>query len=122
MKHEFEMTDLGLMMYFLGIKVNQSNSRIFISQTKYAVDVLKGFRMINCKAIPTPIPTRTKLNKEDKGSNVDPTLFKRSVGSLMYLIATRPNIMFADILVSKFMETPKEVHWQVGRRILRYIA
>ena len=75
--------------------------------------------MINCKATTTPIVIGTKLDKEDQSSNTDPTLFKKLVGSLMYLIATRPDIMFAVSLISKFMETPKEVHWQVGKIILR---
>jgi hypothetical protein len=57
MKHEFEMTYLGLMKYFLGIEVNQLNYGIFICQTKYALDVLKRFRMMNCKETPTPIAT-----------------------------------------------------------------
>jgi hypothetical protein len=77
MKTEFEMTDLGMMKYFLGIEVNQSEDGIFICQTKYAKDILKRFRMVNCKPTVTPIATRTKLSKNDEGSCVDPTLYKR---------------------------------------------
>ena len=62
------------------------------------------------------------INKEDTGSNVDPTLFKRLVGSVMYLTATRLGIMFVVSMISKFMETPKEMHSHVGIRISRYIA
>jgi len=122
MKSEFEMTDLGMMKYFLGIEVNQSEDGIFICQNKYANDLLKRFRMMNCKPAVTPIATGTKLSKYDEGSYVDPTLYKRLVGSLIYLTATRPDIMFAVSLISRFMETPKSTHWQAGKRILRYIA
>jgi hypothetical protein len=73
------------MRYFLGIEVHQSKTGIFISQSKYVHEIMKRFNMINSKASPTPVITRLKLSKEDKGSKVDPTLFKRLVGSLMYL-------------------------------------
>jgi hypothetical protein len=110
MKDEFKMNDLGLMKYFLGIGVRQSKIGIFISQSKYAHEILKRFNMMNSKATPTPVITRLKLSKEDKGSKVDPTLFKRLVGSLLYLPTTRPDIMYGVNLISRFMETPKESH------------
>ena len=85
MKSEFEMTDLGLMKFFLGIEVQQSKSGIFISHSKYASTVLKGFNMYNCKWVSTPVITGLKLSKDDDGSNVDLTLFKILLGSPMYL-------------------------------------
>jgi hypothetical protein len=84
MKDEIEMTDLGLMRYFLGIEVHQSKVGIFISQSKYAHEILKRFNMINSKAAPTPVISGLKLSKEDEGSKVDPTLFKRLVGSHVF--------------------------------------
>ena len=116
------MTNLGLMKCFLGIEVDQSDDGIFICQTKYENEVLKRFRMLNCKPATTPMATGIKLSKYDEGSYVDPTLYKRLVGSLMYLTATRPDIMFAISLISRFMETPKSTHWQAGNRILRYVV
>jgi hypothetical protein len=121
MKDEFEITDLGLMRLFLGIEVHQSKIGIFISQSKYAYEILEIFNMMNSKATPTPVITGLKLSKEYKGSNVDPTLFKMMVGSLMYLTMTRPDIMYGVSLISRFMEMPKESHWKVGKRILRYV-
>ena len=111
MESEFEMTNLGLMKFFLGIEVQQSESGIFISQSKYASTILKRFNMSNCKAAPTPIMTGLKLSKDDDGSTVDPTLFKRLVGNLMYVTMTRPYIMYGVNLISIFMESPKESHW-----------
>ena len=107
MKQEFEMIDLGLMKQFLGIEVNHLKYEIFINQTRYALEVLKRFRMINCRATTTPIATRTKIGKEDQSPNIDSTLFKKLVGSLMYLTTTKPHIMFAFNLISKITETLK---------------
>ena len=78
--------------------------------------------MSNCKASPTPVRTALKLSKDDDGSIVDPALFKRITGSLMYLTMTRPEIMYGVSLVSRFMELPKDSHWQVGKRIMRYVS
>ena len=78
--------------------------------------------MDNSKPVPTPVATGTKSSKDDEGADVNPTLFKRLVGSLMYLTVTRPNIMQGVSLISRFMETPKDTQWSVGKRILRYIA
>ena len=62
-----------------------------------------------------------KLCQDDKRSNVNPTLYKKLVESLMYLIATRLDIMFGVSLISRFMKSPKVSHWQSGKRILKYI-
>ena len=78
--------------------------------------------MSNCKTFPTPVIIGLKLRKDDEGSTVDPMLFKRIVGSLMYLTTTRPDFMYGVILISRFMESPKDSHWQVGKRILRYVS
>eukprot|EP00253_Pinus_taeda_P020154 PITA_20154 len=86
-----------------------------LDTNKYSKDLLKRFRMENCKPVPTPVATGTKLSKDDEGSNVNPTLFKILVGSLMYLTATRPDIMQGASLISIFMETPKDTHWSVGK-------
>ena len=108
MESEFEMTDLGLMKFFLGIEVQQFESGIFISQYKYASEVLKIFNMCSCKTSPTPVITGLKLRKDDEGLTLDPTLFKRLVGNLIYLTATRPNIMYGLSLISRFMDSPKD--------------
>ena len=78
--------------------------------------------MSNYKTCPTPVITSLKLSKDDEGSIVDPTMFKRLVGSLMYLTATRPDIVYDVSLISRFMDSPKDSHWKVGKRILRYVS
>ena len=77
---------------------------------------------MNCNPAVTPIATGTKLSKEEGGSKVDPTLYKRLVGSLMYLTATQHDIMIVVSLLLRFIESPKNTHQQSGNRILRYIA
>lgn len=78
--------------------------------------------MENCKHVPTLVAIGTKSSKDDEGSAINPTLFKRLVGRLMYLVATRPDIMQGGCLISIFMGTPKDTHCSVGKRIMRYIA
>eukprot|EP00253_Pinus_taeda_P026410 PITA_26410 len=121
MKNEFEMTDLGFLRYFLGIEVDQSENGVFISQDKYVEAVLKRFNMQNSKAAMTPTVVGLKLTKEDNRKDFDPKLYKSIVDSLMYLTATRPYIIHTVSLISRFMERPKETHWQEGKRILRYV-
>ena len=121
MAREFEMTDMGLMSYYLGIEVKQNKNGIFISQEGYAKEVLKRFNMANCKPISTPVECGVKLSRLDGGEKVDPTYFKSLVGSLRYLTCTRPDILFGVGLVSRFMEEPTTTHLKTAKRILRYI-
>lgn len=121
MMAEFEMTDLGLLHYFLGIEVVQSAAGIFIMQKKYAMEILDRFEMKTCNSVGTPIEPGLKLTKDPKGKKVHNTLFKQIVGSLMYLTATRPDIMYAVSLISRYMENPTEVHLLAAKRIFRYL-
>ena len=77
--------------------------------------------MQECKVAITPTVMGLKLNKEDNSKDFDPSLYKSIFGSLMYLTATRPDIMHAVSLISRFMERPKKAHWQAAKRILRYV-
>eukprot|EP00253_Pinus_taeda_P015716 PITA_15716 len=121
MKEKFEMTNLGLLRYFLGIEVEQNVNGIVISQEKYVNEVLERLNMQESQAAITPIVMGLKLSKEDSNKDFDPSLYKSIVDSLMYLIATRLDIVHVVSLISRFMERPKEAHWQVAKRILRYI-
>jgi len=77
--------------------------------------------MDTCKPTPTPIAMGIKLRRDDSTKSVNPTLYKSMVGSLMYLIATHPDIMYAVSLISRFMENPRATHLQIAKRILRYV-
>jgi hypothetical protein len=121
MMKEFDMTDLGLMHYFLGIEVVQLSDSIFISQKKYAMEILDRFKMTNCNLVSTPTDLCLKLVKDGAGEKVNATLYKQIVGSLMYLTSTRPDIMYAVSLISRYMECPAEAHFLAAKRIFRYL-
>jgi len=104
MKKNFDMTDLGKMSFFLGVEVKQSEEGISMSQAKYAREILSRFRMENCKPVLSPIVPGSKLSKG--GEKVDETYYKQMVGSLMYLTATRPDIMYVVSLISRYMDKP----------------
>ena len=88
------MKDLGMMHYFLGLEVWQYPYNIFLNEGKYAVEILKRFGMIYCKAMTTPMKTSLILLNDDASEAIDATLYRHIIGSLMYLINTRPNIFF----------------------------
>jgi hypothetical protein len=121
MMNEFEMTDLGEMKYFLGIEVTQSAGGIFICQKKYAQEVLERFKMGDCNPVKIPIVPGTKLARDVEGMKIDSTYYKQMVGSLMYMTATRPDLMYAVSLISRFMESPTELHHQAIKKIMRYL-
>lgn len=121
MKKEFDMTDLGKMKYFLGVEVVQNSDGIFIGQRKYAREVLERFGMKQCNSVYNPIVPGCKLSKDGSGAEIDATMYKKMVGSLMYLTATRPDLMYSVCLISRYMEKPTEMHLQAVKRIFRYL-
>ncbi|PNX85069.1 retrotransposon-related protein [Trifolium pratense] len=121
MMHEFDMSDLGKMRYFLGIEVLQRNDGIYICQKKYALEVLRRFGMEGSNSVHNPIVPGFKICKDKEGVKVDATFFKQVVGSLMYLTTTRPDLMFVVSLISRYMAQPTELHLQAAKRVLRYL-
>jgi hypothetical protein len=121
MMKKYEMSDLGLLHHFLGIEVYQEKSGIFICQRRYAENILKKFSMYGCKTVDIPLVVNEKLKKEDGGKLVDESLYRSLVGSLFYLTATRPDLMFAAGLLSRFMSKPSHLHLGAAKRVLRYI-
>ncbi|XP_069144581.1 uncharacterized mitochondrial protein AtMg00810-like [Solanum lycopersicum] len=121
MSLEFEMTDVGLMSYYLGLEVKKIEEGIFISQESYTKEIWKKFNMLGCNPVNTPMESGTKLSKFQDGEELDSTLFKSLIGSLRYLTCTRPDIHFAVGVVSRFMESPISTHLKVAKRIFRYL-
>ena len=95
------MRDMGLMSCYLGIEVSQSDKGIFNCQNKYARDILEKFKMENSKPVDTPAEIYMKLSKKGQDAKVNLTYFKSLIGSLRYLIATRPDILYGVGLVSR---------------------
>lgn len=122
MMKNFEMTDLGLLQYFLGIEVIQGEEGIFASQKKYAADLVKKFNMSNCEKALTPMNINEKLQREDGTEQADARLYRSLVGGLNYLTHTRPDIAFSVSVVSRYMHNPTKQHFGAAKRILRYVA
>ena len=93
MKKEFEMSMLGESTFFLGLQVYQTDKGIFISQTRYIKDMLKKFKMEDSKPVGTPMVIGCKLSKDDESLEVDHTMFRSMIDSVLYVIATRPDVM-----------------------------
>jgi hypothetical protein len=118
---EFEMKDLGLMHYFLGLEVWQSPERIFLNQGKYTVEILKRFDMLECKSMNTPMEAKLKLLVDTSSDLIDATLYRQIIGSLMYLTNTRPDICFAVNTLSQFLVEPRRVHLVAAKHVMRYL-
>ncbi|KAF3667702.1 hypothetical protein FXO37_09904 [Capsicum annuum] len=121
MMDEFDMSDLGKMYYFLGLEVVQSDDGIFVSQKKYMREILNRFKMQHCNPTNIPVEFGLKLTKAGSEKKTDSAFYKQIVGSLMYLTATRPYIMYVFSLVSRYMECPTEMHILAAKRILCYL-
>lgn len=121
MKSEFDMTDLGVLSYFLGMEFLETAEGIVLHQKKYANDVLKRFNMMNCSPANTPVETKLKLEKGGNEKAIDPTLYKQMVGSLRYLYNSRPDISYGVGLISRFMDDPRQSHLVAAKRIMRYL-
>lgn len=89
------MTNLGPLHYFLGISVKRTSTSMFLSQEKYATEVLERANMLSCKPIPTPVDTKAKLSANCGPPVSDPTRYRSLAGALQYLTFTRPNISYA---------------------------
>jgi len=122
MQAKFEMSLVGELKYFLGFQIKQSRDGIFISQSKYILELLKKFGGDNVKPIGTPMSPSTKLDKDEKGVTVDQKKYRGIIGSLLYLTASRPDIMFSVCLCARFQANPKESHLKATKRILRYLS
>eukprot|EP00253_Pinus_taeda_P003812 PITA_03812 len=121
LKKKFEITDLGHLHYFLGLQVLQSKEGISLSQSKYACDIICRFHMEECKPAPSPFQSGVKISVSCTSPEVDATLYLQLVGKLLFLTHTRPDLSFVVGLVALFMQNPRESHWKVAKRILRYV-
>ncbi|KAD4586555.1 hypothetical protein E3N88_24156 [Mikania micrantha] len=121
MTTNFEMSAMGELQFFLGLQIKQKPDGIFIHQSKYTKELLKKFDLQNCKPCSNPMSTTTQLDADLKGTSVDETLYRCMIGSLMYLTASRPDIMFATCVCARFQAAPKESHLIAVKRIFRYL-
>ncbi|GJU44053.1 putative ribonuclease H-like domain-containing protein [Tanacetum coccineum] len=121
MHKRFQMSSMGEFTFFLGLQVKQKDDGIFISQDKYVADILKKFDFATVKTTSTPMETNKALLKNEEAADVDVHLYRSMIGSLMYITASRPNIMFVVCACARFQVTPKTSHLYVVKRIFRYL-
>lgn len=118
---EFAIKDLGPLHYFLGIEVVRHTDGFFLHQQKYAHELLERAGMLNCKPVPMPIDTKAKVSALDGLPAADAAFYRSIVGALKYLTLTRPDLQYAVQQVCFHMHSPRDSHWNLVKRILRYI-
>ncbi|GKB27726.1 retrovirus-related pol polyprotein from transposon TNT 1-94 [Tanacetum coccineum] len=120
MHNKFDMSMMGELKFFLGIQIHQSPRGIFINQAKYAQEILKKHGMTSCDSIGTPMATK-HLDADLSGTPVDQTKYRSMVGALMYLTASRPDIVHATCYCARYQAKPTEKHLTAVKRIFRYL-
>ncbi|KAJ9548567.1 hypothetical protein OSB04_021110 [Centaurea solstitialis] len=121
MKSRFQMSMMGELTFFLGLQVRQTPQGIFINQSKYTLDILKRFDFTGPKSASTPMSTSFQLDADTSGNPVDQKVYRAIIGSLLYLTASRPDIMFATCVCARFQCDPRESHLGAVKRILKYL-
>nr|GEY72719.1 ribonuclease H-like domain, reverse transcriptase, RNA-dependent DNA polymerase [Tanacetum cinerariifolium] len=119
MEEKFKMSDLGLLAYYLGIEVTQTDGDISIKQSAYANKILKEAKMLDCNETLIPMDPRTRLIKVTEGTMVNSTEYRSLIGCLRYLLHTRPDLCYSVGLLSRFMQEPREQHMKAIRQVLR---
>lgn len=121
LQREFDMKDMGPLHYFLGISIQRTSAGMFLSQHKYAAEILGRAKMSDCNPCLTPADTKSKLSASSGPSVSDPSLYRSLAGALQYLTFTRPDISYAVQQVCLFMHDPREIHFAALKRVLRYL-
>ncbi|GJT61574.1 hypothetical protein Tco_1005107 [Tanacetum coccineum] len=112
---------MGQMSFFLGLQISQSPRGIFINQFKYASKIVQKYGMLTTDLVDTPLVEKSKLDEDLQGTQVDATLYRGMIRSLMYLTSSRPDLIHAVCLCARYQAKPIEKHLQAVKRIFRYL-
>ena len=118
---QFEMKDLGHLSYFLGLEITHSTDGLYITQAKYASKLLSRAGLTDSKTVDTPVELNAHLTPTGGKPLSNPSFYRRLVGSLVYLIVTRPDISYAVHQVSQYLSAPRSTHYAAILHILRYL-
>ena len=121
MATKFEMSDLGLLTYYLGIEVHQLEQGIVLTQDRYAQKVLEEASMQACNLSHVPMDLNVKLPKASQETSINEKEYRRSIGCLRYLLHTRPDLSFSVGVLSRYMQEPKDSHGVALKQVLRYL-
>jgi hypothetical protein len=122
MTDRFEMSMMGVLTFFLEFQIKQTKERTFINQMKYTRDILKKFDMDKAKSIKTPMGTNGHLDFDLGGTLVDQKVYRSMIGSLLYLCASRPDIMLSVCMCARFQAASKDCHLRAVKKIMRYLV
>jgi hypothetical protein len=122
MTGRFEMSMMGELKFFLGFQIKQLEDETFLSQMKYTDDILKKFDMEKAKPIKTPMGTNGHLDLDMGEKSVDQKVYRSIIGFLLYLCASRPDIMISMCMCARFQAAPKKCHMRDVKRIMRYFV
>ena len=112
---------MGQMSFFLGLQLSQNPEGIFINQSKYASEILKKFGFNTSDTVDTPMVERSKLDEDKSGTPVDQTKYRSMIGSLMYITARRPDLLFAICMCARYESYPTKKHLEAIKRVFRYL-
>ncbi|GJS96437.1 retrovirus-related pol polyprotein from transposon TNT 1-94 [Tanacetum coccineum] len=121
MSSKFQMSMMGQISFFLGLQISQNPRGIFINQSKYANEILKKFDLHKSDPVDTPMVERTKLDEDLSGIPVDQTQYRSKIGSLMYLTASRPDLIFVVCICARYQSKPTKKHLEAIKRVFRYL-
>ena len=121
MQAEFEMSMIGELTHFLGLQIRQQDSSIFLSQCKYAKNLVKKFGLESASSVRTPMSPNVKLTVDLLGKSVDSSLYRSIIGSLLYLTTSRPDISYSVGVCARYQTNPKESHMTALKRIIKYV-
>ncbi|GJS32426.1 putative ribonuclease H-like domain-containing protein [Tanacetum coccineum] len=116
MSSKFQMSMMGQISFFLGLQISQNPRGIFINQSKYANEILKKFDLHKSDPVDTPMVERTKLDEDLSGTPVDQTKYRSMIGSLMYLTASRPDLVFAVCMCARYQSRPTKKHLEAVKQ------
>ncbi|KAK6147459.1 hypothetical protein DH2020_018371 [Rehmannia glutinosa] len=117
----FKLYQMDVKSAFLNVQIKQCQEGIYISQSKYTKELLKKFGIEEGRTVSTPMATNVKIDKDEKGKSVDESKYRGMIGGLLYLTASRPDILHAVCLCARFQSNPKESHMSAVKRIFRYL-
>ncbi|KAL7599554.1 hypothetical protein Lser_V15G26206 [Lactuca serriola] len=121
MTSKFQMSMNIEINSFLGLQVKQVPQGIFIHEEKYTSELLKKFSMDNCSSAKVPMAFEYKISVDPTGDSVDQKIYQGMIGALMYLTASRSNIVFAMCLCARYQYDPKVSHLTAVKQIFRYL-
>ncbi|XP_019173489.1 PREDICTED: uncharacterized protein LOC109169046 [Ipomoea nil] len=117
----FRIRDLGKPRFFLGIEAVDAAGTIVLSQKRYITELLRRAGMESCKPLATPASPSTQAASHDSDAFEDPTPYRQLVGSLMYLLITRPDLAYSVNRLCQFMHNPAQGYWGALKRVFRYV-